>query len=450
MSDTPKTQYAITRDGAHIAYQVLGDGPPDLLVMMTSLLPIEDQMQGRQCERFLRRIAAFSRVIRLDRRGMGMSDPVRSFDEHVYERWVDDILSVLDQVGSTEAAAFSTEQPSCTAPILAAATHPDRVSRLVLANPTARPIRAPDYPYGLRPDKVDSRVNQYVESLIAGSTSSSMSTWIEPNMTGQDEFDEWYLRARRRGLPPGAAGAIFDNWLRMDLRTVLPAVRVPTLVIGRPEAPGGTPQARYVAEHIPTARYVEIPGTHTLIFLGEIDPVVSEVEEFLTGTRGASSSERVLATVLFSDIVDSTAQASVLGDRAWTERLDDHDAMVRAQLSRFRGREVNTTGDGFFATFDGPARAIHCGRAMVEAGRHLGMALRVGLHTGEVERRGEGVGGVGVHIASRVADLANPDEVLVSRTVTDLVAGSGIEFKDRGEHQLKGVPGTWRLYAVAG
>jgi class 3 adenylate cyclase len=416
--------------------------------MMTSLLPIEDQMQGRQCERFLRRIAAFSRVIRLDRRGMGMSDPVRSVDEHVYERWVDDILSVLDQVGSTEAAAFSTEQPSCTAPILAAATHPDRVSRLVLANPTARPIQAPDYPHGLRVDEVEGRIDEYVASLVAGSTSSSMGTWIEPNRAGQDEFDVWYLRARRRGLPPGPARAIFDNWLRMDLRTVLPAVRVPTLVIGRPEAPGGTLQARYVAEHIPTARYVEVTGDHTLIFLGDIDPIVNEVEEFLTGTRGAPSSERVLATILFSDIVDSTAQATALGDRAWAERLDDHDAMVRSQLSRFRGREIKTTGDGFLATFDGPARAILCGRAIVEEGRHLGLTLRVGLHTGEVEQRGDDVGGVGVHIASRVADLAHPEEVLVSRTVTDLVAGSGIEFEERGEHQLKGVPDTWRLYAA--
>jgi pimeloyl-ACP methyl ester carboxylesterase len=431
VTDTPDTHYAITGDGAHIAYQVLGDGPPDLLVMMTSLLPIEDQMQGRQCERFLRRIAAFSRVIRLDRRGMGMSDPVRSFDEHVYERWVDDILSVLDHVGCTEAAAFSTEQPSCTAPILAAATHPDRISRLVLTNPTARPIQAPDYPHGLRLDEVKGRVDEYVASLVAGSTSPSMDTWIEPNTAGQDEFDDWYLRARRRGLPPRAARAIFDNWLRTDLRTVLPAVRVPTLVIGRPEAPGGTFHARYVAEHIPAARYVEIPGSHTLLFLSELDPIVNEVEEFLTGTRGAPSSERVLATVLFSDIVDSTSQATALGDRAWAERLDDHDAMVRSQLRRFRGREVKTTGDGFLATFDGPARAILCGRAMVEGGRHLGMALRVGLHTGEVEQRGDDVGGVGVHIASRVANLARPEEVLVSRTVTDLVAGSGIGFEER-------------------
>jgi pimeloyl-ACP methyl ester carboxylesterase len=251
VSDTPETHYAITPDGAHIAYQVLGDGPPDLLVMMTSLLPVEDQMQGRQCGRFLRRIAAFSRVIRLDRRGMGMSDPVRSFDEHVYERWVDDILCVLDEVGSTEATAFSTEQPSCTAPILAAATHPDRVSRLVLTNPTARPIRAPDYPHGLRPDEVKRRVDDYVASLLAGSTVASMDAWIEPNLSGQDEFDQWYLRARRRGLPPGAARAIFDNWLKTDLRAVLAAVGVPTLVIGRPEAPGGTFHAHYVLKGVP-------------------------------------------------------------------------------------------------------------------------------------------------------------------------------------------------------
>ena len=448
VTEAIETHYALTNDGANIAYQVLGRGPPDLLVMFTSALPVEDQMEGRQCGRFVRRLAAFSRVIRLDRRGIGMSDPIRSFDEHVYERWVDDILTVLDAVRSEDTAIFTTEQPSCTAPILLAATHPDRVSRLILYQPAARTLRAPDYPHGVAPESADDRVEAYVQSLISGARLDTVG-FCEPELASDQEFHEWYLRARRRGATPAVARATFDNWLRTDLRSVLPAVGVPTLVLGRPAAAGDPHVVRYVAEHIQGARYVELPGDDSLIFLGDIEPVIDEVERFVTGTAVTRVSDRVLATVLFSDIVGSTSQAAALGDRAWSGRLEDHDAMVRRHLELFRGREIKTTGDGFLATFDGPARAVLCGCAIRDAARTLGIDVRVGVHTGEIELRGNDIGGITVNVGARVTGLAGTGEVLVSKTVTDLVAGSGIDFADRGEYELKGVPGAWKLFAVS-
>jgi class 3 adenylate cyclase len=448
VTETIETHYAVADDGAHIAYQVLGQGPPDLLVMMTSALPVEDQMEGRQCGRFLRRLASFSRVIRLDRRGIGMSDPVRSFDEHVFERWVDDVLTVLDAVGSDHTAFFGTEQPSCTAPILLAATHPDRVSRLILYLPSARALQAPDYPYGVAPEDANDQVEAYVQSLISGTRLETVG-FSEPDGPDPD-FHGWYLRARRRGATPSVARAIFDNWLKTDLRSVLPAVSIPTLVFGRPDASGDPRVVSYVAEHIREARYVELGGDNTLVFLGDIEPVIGEVERFLTGSAVTRVSDRVLATVLFSDIVGSTTQAADLGDRAWGERLEDHDALVRRQLELFRGREIKTTGDGFLATFDGPARAVLCGCAIRDATRGLGVNIRVGVHTGEIELRGNDIGGIAVSFAARVAAQAGTSEVLVSKTVTDLVAGSGIEFDDRGEYELKGVPGTWNLFSVRG
>jgi class 3 adenylate cyclase/pimeloyl-ACP methyl ester carboxylesterase len=443
------TEYAITEDGAHIAFQVLGEGPPDLLVIMSSSFPVEDQMEGRECARFLRRLASFSRVIRLDRRGIGMSDPVRSFDEHVYERWVDDALAVLDTVQSSQAAAFATEQAAAALAMLLAATHPERVSRLILNQPTARVLQAPDYPHGITESEVTDVIDNYVQSLVMGSRIETLA-FREPAVEGNEEFHKWFVRARRRGLPPAAARAIYSNWLRTDLRAVLPAITAPTLVFSRPDASGDPAMVGYVAEHLRDCRVVELGGQDSFLFLGDMDPVIEEIEHFLTGARGAVSPDRVLATVLFTDIVDSTVQASALGDRAWGERLEDHDAVVRAQLERFRGREIRTTGDGFLATFDGPARAVQCACAIREGARRLGIEIRAGLHTGEIELRGSDIGGISVHIAQRVSASARPSEVLVSRTVTDLVAGSGLSFQPRGEHELKGVAGPWTLLAVDG
>lgn len=344
--DEPETCYVKADDGGHIAYQVFGDGPVDLLVMMTSALPVDDQMEGRECGRFLRRLAAFSRVIRFDRRGLGMSDPVRSFDEHIYERWVDDILVVLDAVGAHQAAIFGAEQPACMAPILLAATHPSRVSQLVLYHPTVRALAASDYPHGIAPADIDARVDDYVRSLVMGTRLETLG-FSEPLAIEDEEFHRWFVRARRRGATPAIARGLYENWMRTDLRPVLPAINTPTLVLRRPAAPGDPFFARYVADHIRGARYVELPGEDSFIFLGDIDPVIDGVEEFLTGTTGGSRSDRVLATVMFTDIVASTAQATAVGDRAWRDRLDSHDAMVRRQLQRFRGLEIKTTGDGF-------------------------------------------------------------------------------------------------------
>jgi class 3 adenylate cyclase/pimeloyl-ACP methyl ester carboxylesterase len=441
------TEYAVTEDGAHIAFQVFGKGPPDLLVIMSSGFPVEDQMEGRECARLLRRLASFSRVIRMDRRGIGMSDPVRSFDEHVYERWVDDAIAVLDTVQSKQAAAFATEGPAGAPAMLLAATHPERASRLILHQPTARVLQAPDYPFGIAETDVGDVVEEYVRSLVTGSRIQTVA-FHEPVVEGNEEFHSWFLRARRRGCPPAVARAIYGNWLRTDLRAVLPAVAVPTLVLDRPDAPGDQGMVRYVAEHIRDCRIARLEGGEGFVFLGDIDPVIEEIEQFLTGVRGAVSTDRVLATVLFTDIVGSTEQASALGDRAWGERLEDHDAVVRALLGRFRGHEIKTTGDGFLATFDGPARAVRCACGIRDGARRLGIEVRAGLHAGEIERRGADIGGISVHIAQRVSSLARPGEVLVSRTVTDLVAGSGLSFQPRGEHELKGVAESWRLFAV--
>jgi class 3 adenylate cyclase/pimeloyl-ACP methyl ester carboxylesterase len=447
MAQQPDIGYARTGDGLYVAYQVFGEGPPDLLVMMSSAFPIADQVEGRESGRFLRRLARFSRVIGFDRRGIGMSDPVRSFDEHVYELWVDDILTVLDAAGARQVAVFATDQVACFAPLLLAATHPEVVSHLVLYNPTARPLAAPDYPHGVSQDEMEGRLDNYLTSLLSGSRLDTIG-FHEPTVADDGEFHSWFLRARRRGTSPAVALDIYDNWLRSDLRAVLPAVNAPTLVIARPDALEIPSEARYVSDHISHARYLEVSGDDGFAFLGDIEPIVRYVEKFVTGTTVRPVSDRLLATVLFTDIVDSTGHATKLGDHTWTERLDDHNDLVRRQLERFRGQEVNTTGDGFLATFDGPARAIQCALAIRDGARVIGIELRAGLHIGEIERRADDIAGVTVHIGARVAARAAPGEVLVSRTVVDLVAGSGINFEDRGEHELKGVPGAWHLFAV--
>jgi class 3 adenylate cyclase/pimeloyl-ACP methyl ester carboxylesterase len=443
----PDTEYARTSDGLYLAYHVFGEGPLDLLVMMSSQFPIADQLEGRVCGRFLRRLARFSRVIRFDRRGFGMSDPVRSFDEHVYEMWVDDILTVLDAAGSRQVAVFSTDQAACFAPLLLAATHPAVVSHLVLYNPSVRLLAAPDYPHGVPPDEIASRLENFTISLLTGSPLETIG-FHEPRDVDDVELRLWFLRSRRRGTSPAVARASYDNWLRSDLRAVLPAVNAPTLVLARPDALEIPSAVRHVASNISHARYLEVAGDEGYAFLGDIEPIVHEVEQFLTGTTATTVSDRLLATVLFTDIVDSTVHATALGDHTWSQRLDDHNDVVRRQLERFRGREIDTTGDGFLATFDGPARAIQCARAIRDRARVLGIELRAGLHLGEIEVRADGIAGLTVHIGARVAALAAPGEVLVSRTVVDLVAGSGIQFEDRGEHELKGVPGTWNLFAV--
>jgi len=442
----PKTRYARAADGSHVAYQVTGDGPLDLLLLPIGLVPVDAAWEEPALARFLRRLGSFARVIRFDYLGFGLSD--RGADPPTLERFSEDALTVLDAVGSARAAVLALNENGLAAIVLAA-SRPDRVSSIALINCFARVLRAPDYPWGVGPDELDHAVEDFVDPEGAGTNYDYLALGA-PTVAQDPAFRDWWERAGNRGAGPSMARCYLHVTMESDVRAVLPAISVPALVVHRiDDAVTPVAHSRYLAAHIPGARLLELPGRDDLMWLGDADTLLDEVEEFLTGIRRGPQADSVLATVLYTDIVDSTRQASALGDRAWTERLDAHDAMVRRQLERFRGREVKTLGDGFLTMFDGPARAIQCGCAIRDGARQLGIDIRVGLHTGEVELRGTDIAGTTVNIGARVVSLADAGEVLVSRTVTDLVAGSGITFADRDEHELKGVPGTWRLFAVA-
>lgn len=335
--------------------------------------------------------------------------------------------------------------------ILFAATYPQRTSALILYGSSAAFTRSADYPW--RRTREDQK--QFIESISTeisttwGRADSPQFRWLAPSMLHDERFMRWLAAYQRLGASPGAYLALQRMNVEIDVRHVLPTVRVPTLVMARTGDRTYVPEGRYIAAHIPGAKFVELAGNDHLHFLGDADAVVNEIEEFLTGMRPAPEPDRVLATVLFTDIVRSTEHAAQLGDRQWSDLLQSHYHLVRRELQRYRGREVDTTGDGFLATFDGPARAIRCALAARDAVRSLGIEIRAGLHTGEIELVGDNVGGIAVHIGARVAALAGANEVLVSSTVKDLVAGSGISFTARGAHTLKGVPGDWTLYAVA-
>ena len=444
MEPLPKTSYARAADGSHIAYQVSGDGPLDLLVMPLGLIPLDAAWEEPSLARFLRRLGSFARVIRLDFVGVGLSDPAAS--PPALERWGEDALTVLDAVGSDRAAVLALNENGLVA-VLLAASQPHRIQSLVLVNCFARAAWAPDYPFGLDPTELDEAVDGFIEPNDSG---PDYLTLAVPSVADDPGFRDWWDRAGNRGAGPGMARSYLRVTMGSDVRAVLPAITVPTLVLHRVDNQVTPPAfGRYLADHISDAKLVELPGREDLMWVGDASSLLDEVEEFLTGTRRGPESDTVLATVLYTDIVDSTKQASEVGDRLWRERLDTHDAMVRRQLERYRGREVKTLGDGFLTMFDGPARAIQCGRAIREGARQLGIDVRVGMHTGEVELRGDDIAGIAVNIAARVVAAADAGEVLVSRTVTDLVAGSEIAFDDRGEYELKGVPGSWRLFAVA-
>jgi class 3 adenylate cyclase len=444
VTDAPETRYAKTADGVHIAYQAFGEGPVDLVVLPGGW-NLEMEWERPSVARFFGRLASFSRVIRFNMRGEGLSDPVAPRDWQTLEQRTEDMLAVLDEVGSERPAllggVFGGQMM-----IFFTATHPQRTSALVLFGTTARFGWAPDYPWGMTPEQ---RESQAVDAERGWDQGAALARVLAPSLADDPNFVSWVSRLHRQSYTPGAARAAARMTFETDLRDLLPTIRVPTLVMCRSGAPNpGLKSSRYLADHIAGARFVELPGDEILMYLGDIDAVVDEVEESLTGSRHAPEGDRVLATVLFTDIVASTERATELGDRRWRDVLDAHDEAVRRQLERFRGREVNTVGDGFLATFDGPGRAILCASAIRDAVRALGIEVRAGLHTGEIELRGDDVAGVAVHIGARVAAFAAPGEVLVSGAVPPLIAGSGIEFDDRGEHELKGVPGTWHLYAV--
>jgi class 3 adenylate cyclase len=442
--EAPETRYVAVGD-TDVAYQVVGDGPLDLLYCYGLGSHIELSWDIPATAEFLTRLAAFSRLIFFDRRGTGASDALSRNAMPTWEEWTEDIVAVLDAVGSKRTAILASLDAGPIA-ILFTALHPEVVSALVLHNTSARYMEADDYPIGLSSDAIDG----FIELIASGWRTPDFFCLANPSLADDPESLRALSKVARSSVTPRTAAAQYDYILRnQDVRSALPLIQVPTLVLNVTDSPFVPPAlARYLADHINGATFTEIPGGNLVIDTDNV--VADEAAEFLTGDRPVVKVERILATVLFTDIVGSTAQAASLGDQRWRSLLDAHDKTVREQLKRFRGREINTTGDGFVASFDGPARAIGCALAITEGTGKLGVELRVGLHTGECEVRGDDLGGVAVHIAARVGALANAGEVLVSGTVKDLVFGSGIEFDDRGEHELKGVPGSWKLFAVQG
>ncbi|HEV3452799.1 MAG TPA: adenylate/guanylate cyclase domain-containing protein [Acidimicrobiia bacterium] len=433
----------------HIAYQVLGDGPIDLLALNTGCNIWIDRDDEAHWSRFDRRLASFSRLIRFDPSGVGLSDPLVGGSGPTIEGWTQDAVAVLDAVGSPCAAIFGVSTGGLVA-MMFSATYPERTSAQVLMNCFARMVRDSDYPWGWPQRIVDRFVDAVTDPSYQGEPVDDLAL-SAPSLAGDVEFRLWWKRAGERSASPAIARAIDTLTNGADVRALLPLIKTPTIVLHRVDN-GFIPigHGRYLAEHIAGATLIELPGQDHLAFAGDTDTVVGEIEEFLTGTRGTPNTDRMLATILFTDVVHSTKRAVSSGDRRWRELLDNHDRMSERQVRRFGGRQVKTTGDGILATFDGPARAIQCGLAICGGARQLGIDVRVGVHTGEVERRGDDVAGIGVHIAARVQAHAHPGEVWVSRTVADLVTGSGITFDDRGEHGLKGVAGSWQLFAVTG
>ena len=443
-----QTQYAKSGD-RYIGYQVLGDGPIDLLALNNGSNIWIDRDEEPHWARFDRRLASFTRLIRFDPSGVGLSDPLAGGELPTVELWTHDAVAVLDAVESEHAALLGVSTGGAVAMLLSA-MYPERISALVLMNCSARLARDDDYPCGIPQHVLDRFVNS-VSDPTRGDDRVDDLALLAPSLAADREFQRWWSNAGERSAGPMIAKALDTLSTAFDVRGILPLINVPTLVLHRVDNQSlRLGHAHYLAEHIAGAKLVELPGRDQLAYVGETEPVLDEIEEFLTGTRGGSDTERVLATILFTDIVDSTRRASMAGDRLWHEQLDNHDRMASRQVQRFGGRQVKSMGDGLLATFDGPARAIQCGLAMCDGARQLGLEVRVGVHTGEVERRGADIAGIGVHIAARVQACAEPGEVWVSRTLTDLLTGSGMTFADRGEHRLKGVPGTWQLFMVVG
>jgi class 3 adenylate cyclase len=442
----PRTRYAKCGD-IDIAYQVLGDGPHDLLMFAGTSVPIDCIEADPAMARFHRRLASFCRIIRFDQRGIGLSSHLTSPGELGPKYWAEDALAVLDAVGCERVTVFAPSFAAMTGLVLAA-EHPERVRSLIVVNGAARALWAPDYPAGVEASLVEPFLNIAVEPDAVEQGFDGLAI-IAPSVARDDTFRAWWDRSGNRGATPSMARAVAAVIAQVDVRDSLPKITMPTLIVHRVDnlfiAVG---HGRYLAEHLPQARYLELPGADTLYWVGDASPMLDEIEEFLTGSRGATDVDRVLATVLFTDIVGSTDRAAQLGDNRWRDLLDNHDRIVRHELERFGGREVNSAGDGFVATFVSPSRAIDCAEAVVEAVRPLGIEVRVGIHAGEIELRGDDVAGMAVHIGARVAGHAGASEILVSSTLRDIVTGSSRRFASRGEHPLKGVPGTWRLFAV--
>jgi pimeloyl-ACP methyl ester carboxylesterase len=436
-----ETRYADS-NGVSIAYQVHGDDPLELVLVSGFVSQVELLAEEPGVARFFRSLASFSRLAIFDKRGQGLSD--RPGPPPTLEESMDDLKAVIDAAGFERPALFAVSEGGPMS-ALYAATYPERVSSLVLFGTFSRMLAAPGFDAGVSEEALN-RWEEVVRRDWGGPV--ALNVWA-PSKVGDEWFERWWARLLRQGTSPAGATALMDLYREMDVRAILPAIDVPALVLHRRDdrmVPAA--QGRYLAEQIPGARYVELPGEDHLPFAGDLDAVLAEVEEFLTGSRGAVEAERALATVLFTDIVGSTEWAAELGDRGWRQLLERHDAAVRRQLGLHRGREVKTMGDGFLATFDGPARAIRCAAALRDEVASMGIEVRAGIYTGEVELIGDDVGGIAVNIGARIGAEAVAGEVLVSSTVRELVVGSGLEFADRGVRTLKGAPGEWRLFAV--
>lgn len=437
----PQTHYAKSGD-VHIAYQVIGKGPIDLVFVPGFVSHVEASWQSTTRAKFFNRLASFSRLILFDKRGTGLSD--RSSQLFSLEQRMDDVRAVMDAAGSQRAAIFGISEGGPMS-ILFAATYPERTSALIMYGAYAKRAWAEDYPFGWRDEEWVAFFDN-VENHWGTTRGLDLNIWA-PSVAHDEHVWEDVAKYMRSAASPGAVRAVMQMNREIDVRHVLPSIRVPTLITHRiGDRNISIQQARYMAERIPGARLVELPGDDHMAWFGEIDDILSEVEEFLTGVRPKPEADRVLATILFTDIAGATERAAEMGDQKWSHLLARHHELIREELNRFRGREIDTAGDGFFATFDGPARAISCAKAIQSELTKLGLTVRIGLHTGECEVMDEKVSGIAVHIGARVVNYAAPGEILVTSTVKDLVAGSGLSFADRGEYELKGVPGKWRLF----
>jgi class 3 adenylate cyclase len=437
----PETKYARSGETS-IAYQVVGSGALDLIYVMGWVSNVEYTWEEPSVSRFLMRLASFSRLILFDKRGTGLSDKVSQLP--TLEQRMDDVRSVMDAVGSKRAALLGISEggPMCA---LFAATYPERTSALIMYGSYAKRIWAPDYPWAPTPEERQiffDKVKEGWGGIVDLET-------LAPGVFHDERFRQWWATYLRRGASPADALALAKMNTDIDIRDILPAIHVPTLVLHRKgDLDVNMEGSRYMANQIPGAKFIELTGNDHLPWVGDQDKILNEVEIFLTGELKQSDNERILATVLFTDIVGSTKIASELGDKQWRDQLQRHQNSIRKELGRFRGREIATTGDGFLALFDGPARAIRCAQAIMNEVRSLGIEIRAGIHTGECELMEKNVGGIAVHLGARVMAQAGPGEVFVSGTVRDLVAGSGIQFVNRGKHILKGIPGEWELYSV--
>jgi len=441
MTSIPETKYTHNGD-VTLAYQVLGNGPLDLVLVPGFVSHLEQGWEEPSYARFLQRLASFSRLVLFDKRGTGLSDRIAGIP--TLEQRMDDVRAVMETVGCQRAALLGvSEGGSMTA--LFSATYPERTSALILYGSVVRTAWAPDYPWGVKPAETE-RKNEKWRQEWGGPLGLEE---FAPSVARDERFRQWWAKYLRLGASPSAIITNSRMNMEIDIRNILPTIHVPTLVLHRSgDQSTDIEEGRYLAGHIPGAKLVELEGADHLWWVGDSDSIIDEIQEFLTGERQTVEPDRVLATVLFTDIVGSTEHAHKLGDRKWHDLLDQHNALVRRELTHFRGLEIDTAGDGFLATFDGPARAIQCAVAISDAVQRLGIQVRAGLHIGECELMDGKVGGIAVHIGARVMALSSANEVLVSSTVRDLVAGSGIKFEDRGLHPLKGVSDEWRLYAV--